>query len=86
MSRYSYNGLMEFGGCAVATESIELRRLLPGHQPGEDACTDLIGAALAALEGVLAARFVAVGAPGSRSITTEPRGRQRHQPPCRRSR
>lgn len=45
----------------MATESIELRRLLPGHQPGEDACTDLIGAALAALEGVLAARFVASG-------------------------
>ena len=45
----------------MATESIELRRLLPGHQPGEDACTNLIGAALAALEGVLAARFVGSG-------------------------
>ena len=45
----------------MVTESIELRRLLPGHQPGEDAGTDLIGAALTALEGVLAARFVGSG-------------------------
>ncbi|MFA7460935.1 MAG: cation transporter, partial [Trueperaceae bacterium] len=45
----------------MTTESIELRRLLPGHQPSEDACTDLISAALTALEGVLAARFVASG-------------------------
>lgn len=46
---------------SVITKSIELRRLLPGHQPVEDPCTDLISAALAALEGVLAARFVASG-------------------------
>lgn len=45
----------------MATESIELRRLLPGHQPGEDACTDLIRGALAAVEGVLSARFVGSG-------------------------
>lgn len=45
----------------MATENIELRRLLPGHQSGEDACTDLIRGALAAVEGVLSARFVGAG-------------------------
>ena len=45
----------------MATESIELRRLLPGHHPGEDACTELIGGALTAVEGVLGARFVGHG-------------------------
>lgn len=45
----------------MATANIELRHLLPGHQPGADACTDHIGRALAALEGVMAARFVSTG-------------------------
>src|SRR5690554_1077299 len=45
----------------MVTESIELRRLLPGHHPGEDACTELIGGALTAVEGVLGARFVGHG-------------------------
>jgi len=45
----------------MATASIELRRLLPGHQPGEDACTNHITGALSALDGVLGARFVGSG-------------------------
>lgn len=45
----------------MGTAVIELRRLLPGHAPRKDACTDSIEEALGAVEGVMAARFVPTG-------------------------
>ena len=41
----------------MAVTSIELKRLLPGHEPSEDACVDLVRSALGALDGVEHARF-----------------------------
>ncbi len=56
----------------MATASIELGRLLPGHQQDQCHCTDLVSKSLASVRGVLAARFVG-GAAARFEVDYDPR-------------
>lgn len=56
----------------MSTATLDLRRLLPGHAPLQDACTDELTNAITGLEGVTRARLEAQGGRAQISVDFDP--------------